>query len=125
MEDRVTVLETQMERVLQTPAVRKRTPRGVCALGIEPSESCKEASLGKYQSGCHGDACLLKQAEYFREWRERRKAEAAANVVKTPTKRAEARPKATKVDPPVKRAVKRRPAPEPAPVKRAVKRKRA
>lgn len=125
LEDRVTTLETQMEKVLQTPAVRKRTPLGVCALGVTPSEACKEASLGKYQSGCHGDACRARQAEYFREWRARSKADAAANVVKTPTKRAPARPKAVKVDTPVKRAVKRRPAPEPAPAKRAVKRKRA
>lgn len=101
---RVAKLETQMEEVLQKPAIRKRTEPGICALGIEPSEDCPSASLGKYQSGCHGAACMLKQADYFKEYRARKRAEAAANVKKTTPRKS---PAATKVDPPTKRPVKR------------------
>lgn len=122
LETRVARLETQMEEVLAKPALRKRTERGVCTLGNDPSSACPDASLGKFQSGCHGDACLLKQSEYFKEYRARKKAEANAVAVAAPVKKTAAKKAAA----PAKKAVKRRSAPPaPAPVKGVKRRKSA
>lgn len=128
LDERVTVLEEKMEKVLATPAIKKRTPDGVCVLGVEPSENCKDATLGKFQSGCHGTACKLRNAEYFREWRERKKAQAAASATKTPAARASVKPKPVKVNAPSppRRGVKRKAVPAPAqPAKRPIKRRGA
>jgi hypothetical protein len=79
LEARVTTLEAQMQEVLAKPAFKKRTERGVCALGFEPSAECPSATLGRFQGGCHGFGCLQKQQMYYKEYRARKKAEEAQN----------------------------------------------
>lgn len=123
LEVRVAKLETQMEEVLRKPALRLKTDRGVCALGVEPSEACTSGSLGKFQSGCHGHACLAANSVYYKDYRERKKAEAAANAKKTVPARKPAPPKVSKVETATKRPVKRAKSVEPAPAKRTIKRK--
>jgi hypothetical protein len=113
LENRVGVLEQQMTEVLAKPAFRKKTEKGVCVLGFEPSEKCPDGSLGRMQGGCHGYACLKKGSDYYKDYRARKKAEGAPVV------------RSTKVanPTPVKKSIKRAAPDAPAkrPIKRAVK----
>jgi hypothetical protein len=103
---------------------RKRKPllaikrRDVCAIDPErDSTTCPDASIYRYQSGCHGAACRLKQHEAY----ERRKVKRAAPVdlrsrKRTPAKAAPAPAKrGARKAPATKRTVK-------APTKRVSKR---
>lgn len=111
LESRVEILEGQMAEVLAKPAFRRSTEKGVCVLGNDPSSGCKDASLGRFQGGCRGDACSEKQREYYRNYRARTKADTNGTPVPPPRVKG------------VKRTAKKAAAP-PAPVKkRGVKRR--
>lgn len=73
VEQRLTAIERVLELLSSERPGRKPKPllvvkqRGVCA--IDPnrdSDTCPDASIYRYQSGCHGDACRLKQHEAYK-----------------------------------------------------------
>lgn len=112
VEQRINLLESERPGRKPKPLLVIRQ-RGVCA--IDPnrdSATCPEASIYRYQSGCHGDACRLKQHEAY----ERRKINGEA----APAKAKKATPKktrsATKAKAPAKPTVKKRITKRAAPV---------
>lgn len=76
LEQRLLALEQRMAHLETQRPGRRPKPflvikqHGVCALdpGRDSSE-CPDASIYRYQMGCHGDSCRLKQHEAY----ERRK----------------------------------------------------
>lgn len=125
LEQRVDVLEAQMEEVLAKPAFRRKTETGVCAKGHKDSNTCPDASLGRMQGGCHGYACLGEGRAYYKAYRARRKAEKAAEGG-TPVPNPRRRTTATTAASPkkagtIKRVAKKAAAPK-APVKRIKRR---
>ena len=49
---------------------------GVC--GVDPdgdSEGCPFASLYRHQKGCRGTACVQKSSQYYKDYRQNRKAD--------------------------------------------------
>lgn len=101
LDQRVGALEQQMAEVLAKPAFKNRTERGVCTKGVEDSEHCEFASLGRMQGGCKGWACLAEGQSYYKAYRARQKAKEAAEggtPVANPRRRStattEANPKA-------------------------------
>jgi len=87
--------------------------RDVCALDpSRDSATCPDASIYRYQSGCHGKACRLKQHNAY----ERRKNGKAPEVVKVvrPKKKAAA----TKTANPKAAPATKRPNPKAPPTKR-------
>jgi hypothetical protein len=112
-EQRLTALEQRVEVLESERPGRKPRPllairqRGVC--GIDPtrdSGDCPDASIYRYQSGCHGDACRAKQHEAY----ERRKGNKPVKPVKV------------KAVAPTKKAVPKTPLLPTAPTKRVAKR---
>ena len=119
LEQRVDTLEASRPGRKAKPMVALRE-KGVCA--IDPnrdSETCPDASIFRYQLGCHGTACRGKQHESY----ERRKArktttakKTAAKAVKAPVRKAPAKKapsplkKPTKRTNPAKVAAKKAPA---------------
>lgn len=105
VEQRIHLLESERPGRKPKPLLVIRQ-RGVCA--IDPnrdSATCPEASIYRYQSGCHGDACRLKQHEAY----ERRKTNGVAVPAKkkaTPKKTRTT--KAAKPKPVVKKRVTKR-----------------
>jgi hypothetical protein len=77
LEQRVGVLESERPGRKPMPLLAVRQ-RGVCAINPDSdSKTCEFASIYRYQSGCHGDACRLKQHQAY----ERRKTRPPATKV--------------------------------------------
>jgi hypothetical protein len=100
LRERITLLEKKRPGRKAKPMKALRE-YNICA--IEPSrdsETCPDASIFRYQVGCHGAACRNKQRESY----QRRKARTTKAVVETkvalPRKRV-AKAKAAPVKPPV------------------------
>lgn len=110
LEQRVETLESSRPGRKAKPMVALRE-KGVCAIDPDrDSATCEDASIFRYQLGCHGTACRGKQHESY----ERRKARKTATAKKQPAKRTTNAKKA-----PTKTAAKK------APVKKTVAKKTA
>lgn len=132
IEQRVDALEQRMHVVESERPGRKPRPmlairqRDVCALTpslntYEKSIECPDASIYRYQSGCHGAACRLKQHNAY----ERRKDNKAV-VVAPPRKRTSRTTTSPKTKPEVtKRAAKKAPPTKSAPARKAPPTKKA
>jgi hypothetical protein len=73
---RVETLESERPGRKALPLVAPRE-QGVCAVNPErDSATCTDASIYRYQMGCHGDACRAKQHAAYMRRREVREAEA-------------------------------------------------
>lgn len=76
LEKRITVLESERPGRKPQPLLAIRQ-RGIC--GLDPSRdsaTCPEASIYRYQNGCHGDACRAKQHNAYERRKTRKEAEA-------------------------------------------------
>ena len=110
VEQRLNALEQRMSVVESERPGRKPRPllavrqRGVCALDPDrDSSTCPDASIYRYQSGCHGDACRLKQHNAY-ERRKNGKAKTAEAVKVTPPKKRVPRQTTAPKAPPSRRA---------------------
>ena len=90
----------------------------VCAIDPErDSHTCPDASIFRYQMGCHGQACRQKQHESY----VRRKARKVAATKKAAVKNAPAKKKATKAVPvkaPTKKVAAKKATAKQAPARR-------
>jgi len=121
LQARVTSLESERPGRKPKPLLAYKQ-RDVC--GLDPSRdssTCPDSSIYRYQSGCWGAACRLRQHEAY-ERRKGNKEPAKKAVAKRPVK-APVKAVAVKVKPPEKKtAAKRTSRPTKAPAKRVTRR---
>lgn len=80
---RVETLEAERPGRKAKPLVAVRQ-RGVCA--IDPnrdSTTCEDASIYRYQMGCHGEACRARQHDAYERRKDRRETKTAVSVRST------------------------------------------
>lgn len=97
---RVDALEANRPGRKAKPLIALRQD-GVCAVSPEiDSSECPDASIFRYQQGCHGTRCKAKQHAAYERRKDAKAAAAKDTPVNTPKRRAPAKtpakPKATK-----------------------------
>ena len=79
--------------------------RDVCALDpTRDSHTCPDSSIYRYQSGCHGAACRLRQHEAYERRKNNKATKAVAKPVKSARKLTAVKPTPTKKARPTKKA---------------------
>lgn len=79
LEARIDELEAKVDNLVNAKPGRKSKPilvsaHGVC--GLDPdrdSKKCPDATIYRYQSGCRGVSCSVKNRDYYAEYRQRNK----------------------------------------------------
>lgn len=79
VEQRLTALEEQVSFLMKNRPGRRLRPIVVSEphqCGLDPSRdsaSCADASLWRKSNGCKGDACLSVSAQYYKDYRAKKK----------------------------------------------------
>lgn len=79
VEQRLTALEEQVAFLMKNRPGRKLRPIIISEphqCGLDPSRdsaSCADASLWRKSNGCKGDACQFVSAQYYKEYRARKR----------------------------------------------------